>query len=58
MEDPQVLELGAARDRIIVTHDIRTMPDHFSDFAADQPCSGVILIRRRCRSERLLKISC
>jgi Domain of unknown function (DUF5615) len=47
MEDPQVLELGAARGRIIVTHDVRTMPDHFSDFVADQSCPGMILVPKR-----------
>ncbi len=44
MEDPQVLELGAARGRIIVTHDVRTMPDHFPDFIADRSRSGLILV--------------
>jgi hypothetical protein len=44
MEDPQLLELGAARGRIIVSHDVRTMPDHFSDFVVDQPCPGIVLI--------------
>jgi len=40
MGDPQVLKLGAARGRIIVTHDVRTMPDHFSDFVANQTSPG------------------
>ena len=44
MGDPQVLELGAARGRVIVTHDVRTMPSHFSAFVADQTCSGLILV--------------
>ena len=47
MEDPQVLELGATRGRIIVTHDVRTMPDHFSDFVADQPGPGMILVPKK-----------
>jgi hypothetical protein len=47
MEDPQVLELSAARGRIIVTHDVRTMPDHFSDFLADQSCPGLILVPKK-----------
>jgi hypothetical protein len=47
MEDTQVLELGAAHGRIIVTHDVRTMPDHFSDFVADQPCPGMILVPKK-----------
>lgn len=47
MGDPQVLELGAARGRIIVTHDVRTMPDHFSGFVADQSCPGMILVPKK-----------
>jgi hypothetical protein len=47
MEDLRVLELGAARGRIIVTHDVRTMPDHFSDFVADQSCPGMILVPKK-----------
>ena len=47
MEDPQVLKLGAARGRIIVIHYVRTMPDHFSDFVADQPCPGLILVPKK-----------
>jgi hypothetical protein len=43
MNDPKVLELGAALGRVIVTHDVRTMPRHFSAFVADQTCSGLIL---------------
>ena len=44
MGDPQVLELGAARGRVIVTHDVRTMPSHFRAFVADKPCPGLILV--------------
>jgi hypothetical protein len=47
MVDRHVLELGAARGRIIVTHDVRTMPHHFSDFVADRPCPGVILVPKK-----------
>jgi Domain of unknown function (DUF5615) len=44
MKDPKVLEPGAARGRIIVTHDVRTMPSHFTAFVAGQRCSGLILV--------------
>ena len=47
MGDPQVLGLAASRGRIIVTHDVRTMPDHFSDFLAGQSCAGVILVPKK-----------
>ena len=45
--DPQALELGAARGRIIVTHDVRTMPDHFSEFIAGQRSPGMILVPKK-----------
>lgn len=44
MEDPKVLELGATLRRIIVTHDVRTMPGHFLAFVAGQLCPGLILV--------------
>jgi hypothetical protein len=47
MEDPEVLKPGAARGRVIVTHDVRTMPDHFSDFVVGQPCPGMILVPKK-----------
>ncbi len=47
MGDPQVLELGAARGRIIVSRDVRTMPGHFSDFLTSQLCPGLILVPKR-----------
>jgi hypothetical protein len=47
MKDPRVPELGAALRRIIVTHDVRTMPSHFQAFVAEQPCSGLILVPAR-----------
>jgi len=48
MGDPQVLELSSARGRVLVTHDVRTMPEHFSDFLlADQSCAGMILVPKK-----------
>jgi hypothetical protein len=44
MKDPKVLELGAALGRVMVTHDVRTMPSHFSAFVLGQSCSGLILV--------------
>ena len=32
LTDPQVLALSAGQDRILVTHDVRTMPLHFARF--------------------------
>ncbi len=47
MKDPELLELGAALGRIVVTHDVRTMPDHFSVFAEGSPSPGLILVPKR-----------
>jgi hypothetical protein len=30
--DPDVLALAAAQDRILVSHDFQTMPQHFGEF--------------------------
>ena len=43
-KDPKVLELGAALGRVIVTHDVKTMPTHFETFVNEQRCAGVILV--------------
>lgn len=46
--DPDVLAWAAAHDRILLSHDKRTMPDHFSRFLtqldADKHCPGVMLL--------------
>jgi hypothetical protein len=47
MKDLQVLELGAALGRAIVTHDVRTMPGWFRGFIEHQLCTGLILIPDR-----------
>ncbi len=44
MADLQILELGAASGRIIVTHDVRTMPRWFRQFVELERSSGLILV--------------
>jgi hypothetical protein len=44
MHDMQVLELGATLSRVIVTHDVRTMPGWFRGFTERRRCSGLILV--------------
>ena len=46
MTDSQVLAVAASLGRILVTHDIRTMPRHFGDFVSGNDCPGLILIPR------------
>ena len=40
------LAIAASLDRILVTHDVRTMPRHFGEFASKTKCPGLILIPR------------
>lgn len=45
--DDEVLEISAAENRILVTHDQRTMPLHFAVFTSQKESSGVILISKK-----------
>jgi predicted nuclease of predicted toxin-antitoxin system len=46
--DPEVLALAASDGRILVTHDVHTMPGHFSEFLLGGGSSpGVFLVRQR-----------
>ncbi len=47
IEDPKVLALAATSERILVTHDRRTMPRHFADFIADRTSPGLLLIPQK-----------
>jgi uncharacterized protein DUF5615 len=46
MQDPEVLAVAASLGRILVTHDVRTMPRHFGEFINRSDCPGLILIPR------------
>jgi len=47
LPDPEVLAAAAAAGRILITHDLRTMPRHFADFLKDAKCPGVLLVPQR-----------
>jgi predicted nuclease of predicted toxin-antitoxin system len=47
LSDPEVLALAAQEDRVLVSHDKKTLPDHFSAFIASQDSPGVLLVSRR-----------
>ena len=42
--DQEVLALAADQDRVLVTHDRRTMPHHFASFILDHTSPGVFII--------------
>ena len=46
LADQEVLGLSAAANRILVTHDRRTMPGHFEQFITGQESTGVIVIAK------------
>lgn len=46
MPDPEVLAVAALLGRVLVTHDVRTMPRHFGEFITGSDCPGLILIPR------------
>ena len=45
--DRQVLALAAHENRILVTHDRRTMPRHFADFIVNEKSPGVVIIAQK-----------
>ena len=46
--DPEVLTFAARHERILVTSDLRTMPQYFAELlAAHGHCPGVFLVKQR-----------
>lgn len=44
MKDPDVLAAAAIERRVLVSHDVSTMPNHFRDFVRRQRSPGLIVI--------------
>lgn len=44
--DPAVLRSAAAENRVLVSHDLKTMPQHFGAFIEQHTSPGVIIIRQ------------
>ena len=47
MPDHQVLALAAGQGRVLVSHDFKTMPEHFRVFSLERVSPGLILIPQR-----------
>jgi predicted nuclease of predicted toxin-antitoxin system len=45
--DLTVLKIAAAEERVLVSHDIRTMPRHFREFTRQHSSPGLILVPQR-----------
>src|SRR5690349_12231127 len=47
VSDPQLLEWASANDRVLVSHDARTVPKYaYERLAAGRRMAGVIIVRR------------
>lgn len=46
-DDLTVLQIAAEQNRILVSHDIKTVPKHFQHFVARRASPGVILIPQK-----------
>ncbi|MBV9742958.1 MAG: DUF5615 family PIN-like protein [Acidobacteriia bacterium] len=44
MKDPDVLDLADSTGRIVVSHDVRTMPRWFDQCVEQHQCAGLILV--------------
>jgi hypothetical protein len=49
LNDPEVLLRSSEEGRILLTHDIRTMPTHFADFLANHTSPGLVIAPQRLR---------
>ncbi len=49
LTDPEVLALASDQGRILVTHDMRTMPRHFASFIQGHDSPGVIVLPQSMR---------
>jgi Domain of unknown function (DUF5615) len=47
LDDPAVLATAAGDGRVLVTHDLKTMPRHFADFIIGSSSPGVVIFPQR-----------
>jgi len=55
LKDPDVLAIAAGENRVLVTHDHKTMPRHFAEFVRMTASPGLIVVSQslpRSRSSR------
>ena len=55
LSDPEVLRLAAREERILVTHDRKTMPLHFGKFIEAHTCPGVLIIAQDTEVHRAIE---
>jgi hypothetical protein len=55
LQDSEVLALSAKQQRILVTHDRRTMPTEFAEFIVSSQSSGVLIVSRKAALEAVIE---
>ena len=55
LQDSEVLALSARQQRILVTHDRRTMPTEFAAFIVGHQSSGVLIVSRKTVLETVIE---
>lgn len=54
IDDMKVLSIAAAEQRIVVTHDRKTMPTHFAEFINNNVCHGVFVVSQLAPVNQLI----
>ena len=55
VKDPGVLAIAAEQERILVSHDRKTMPSEFASFIVSNQSSGVIIVSRKLPTEVIIE---
>src|SRR5262245_60953910 len=44
--DPDILRIAAEDNRVLISHELKTMPQHFGEFIKQSESPGVVIIRQ------------
>jgi Domain of unknown function (DUF5615) len=55
VKDPEVLAIAAQQERILVSHDRKTMPLEFAKFIINDRSAGVIIVSRKLPIEIIIE---
>lgn len=47
LDDPDVLQLAAEQNRLLVSHDRKTMPNHFGQFILSNRSPGLLVVSQK-----------
>ena len=57
-QDPGVLAIAAREGRVLLTHDVRTMPQHFASFIGEHTSAGVLLVPQSLPRRQVVEDLC